>query len=118
MNSVIDSNAVSGIQIGNRNDSIAYCQIRYNGTGFIDKDFDSAWPNMITKNNIENNNIGVEITYGTYDTFICNRICGSTTYDRFITGPIISASQTIIGAFPMPRSLLLFMTGMMIQASA
>ncbi|MFL5764920.1 MAG: T9SS type A sorting domain-containing protein [Bacteroidia bacterium] len=80
-NTIVDSNTVAGITIGNRKDSIFYCQIRYNGTGFIDNNSDSAWPNVITKNNIESNATGVQIANNTYDSFTCNKICSNTGYD-------------------------------------
>jgi hypothetical protein len=84
-NSFIDSNSVTGLAIHNRADSIYNCQIRYNGTGMIDDNWDNTYPTIITKNNIEKNTTGIQLAF-TYDHIFCNSFCNNTTYDLTYSG--------------------------------
>ncbi|MFA5781571.1 MAG: T9SS type A sorting domain-containing protein, partial [Bacteroidales bacterium] len=61
------------------NDTIINCEIKYNGIGLYDK---SAFTtNFITRNVIENNNIGIKLEFS--DNIFCNKICNNTTYDLY-----------------------------------
>jgi len=84
-NTIIDSNAVVGINISNRGDSIYSCQIKFNGVGIIDNNIDNFWQTYITKNAIENNAIGLELL-NTPDNISCNKICNNISYDLKYTG--------------------------------
>ena len=86
-NSTIDSNYFVGIQM-QRNlwptiATVTNCLIRYNGTGISDSG--SVGQNIITRNIIENNSIGIELGSNN-DQINCNRICNNIFYDlKFIT---------------------------------
>ena len=82
-NSVIDSNSIEGINMQAKNNSIVNCEIKYNGIG-IHKVSGTNVPNKISRNVIENNNIGIKLeqSYG-LDTIICNKICNNSTYDLY-----------------------------------
>jgi len=72
-NSTIDSNNVYGVSYyGN----VFNCQIRENGTGIHLAD--SFY--VVTKNQIENNTIGIELEV-TGNIIFCNKICNNTSYD-------------------------------------
>jgi hypothetical protein len=60
-------------------DSIANCQIKYNGVGLNDFN-NGSWPNYISMNDIENNSTGIHLE-STIDYISCNKICNNTTYD-------------------------------------
>jgi type IX secretion system substrate protein len=78
-NCVIDSNSIAGITLyGGWNDSIRNCEIKYNNIGVLDSANNLGGANMITKNYIENNNVGIRLTYP--DSISCNRICNNTSY--------------------------------------
>jgi hypothetical protein len=84
-NNVIDSNAVVGIIVANRDDSVINNEIKYNGVGMMAGNSDSIFPNIITQNHIENNLTGLQLAY-TYDSIFCNKICNNTLYDVEYTG--------------------------------
>jgi len=83
-NTIIDSNAVEGISINNSGDSIFNNQIKYNGIGMIYNMGGHGWPNIITKNNIENNSTGLQFSIS--ENFYCNKICNNASYDLEYTG--------------------------------
>ena len=71
---IVDSNSITGI-VNSAGGNITYCEIRYNGIG-IDL-IDSIY--TITKNNIENNTIGIVLE--AFNFIYCNKICNNTQYD-------------------------------------
>ncbi|MBI3502547.1 MAG: T9SS type A sorting domain-containing protein [Bacteroidetes bacterium] len=79
-NSIIDSNT-TGIRY-NLNDTIINCKIRYNNIGLRNPHNTSCCGNLITKNEIENNNIGIRLDIDG-DVIYCNKICNNTTYDLY-----------------------------------
>ncbi|MGZ6522284.1 MAG: T9SS type A sorting domain-containing protein, partial [Bacteroidia bacterium] len=85
INTIVDSNTVVGISVNNRGDSIAFCEVNYNGIGLIDNNSDNAFPTYITKNNISDNSTGLQLVY-TPDHITCNKICNNTTYDLTYSG--------------------------------
>jgi len=84
MNSTIDSNSVNGV---NYRGSVFNCLIRENGIGIYLAD--SFY--VVTKNQVENNDIGIELEV-TGNTIFCNKICNNTTYDLRYTN---SSSETV-----------------------
>lgn len=78
-NCTIDSNSIVGIQTSQK-DSIIECEIKYNGIGLVDSTSGGSTPSYITKNIIENNNLGIRLSTES-DEIFCNRICNNTTYD-------------------------------------
>lgn len=69
---VIDSNIVRGVYMGHHTqDSIMYCEIKYNGTGV-----GAGGNTLITHCDIEYDTIGV---YGCAN-LICNKICNNISY--------------------------------------
>ncbi len=80
-NCIVDSNNIVGIHLFQNLDSIINCKIRYNGIGYFNSDLVSYIydRNIITKNIIEDNNIGIK-TYDWSDSIFCNRICNNTSY--------------------------------------
>lgn len=79
LNCVVDSNSIYGITYDNGGvDTIKDCKIRYNETG-IDIRYGTI---LITKNKIENNNIGMVLGQNPYpQTIICNKLCMNKIYD-------------------------------------
>jgi hypothetical protein len=77
-NCTIDSNSTTGIFAtlsSLTQDTIENCKLRFNGIGI-----NTQGAGVITKNQIENNNIGILLeTY--QDTIYCNNICNNTSYD-------------------------------------
>ncbi len=72
---IMDSNYVTGISLGNYIDSLINCEVKYNhGIGVS-----SNGPGVITKCDIEYNNLGVQLNYQPY--IQCNKICNNITYD-------------------------------------
>jgi parallel beta-helix repeat protein len=80
-NCTIDSNSIVGVTLlkfgSFDGDSVYNCQINNNGIGIHDSLCNG---NIITKNNIENNNVGIELE-SYQDTLYCNTICNNITYD-------------------------------------
>jgi hypothetical protein len=85
-NTTVDSNAIVGVVIGNRNDSVANCFIDFNGVGLIDNNWDNSWINIIIQNSIENNSSGGLQLVSTPDYISCNKICNNGTYDLQYSG--------------------------------
>jgi hypothetical protein len=84
-NCSIDSNAVTGIVISDRLDSISDCSFSYNGTAIDDQNTDGAtWPNTITRNIIENNTDGISES-GPANIY-CNKICNNVSSAFSYTG--------------------------------
>lgn len=79
-NTTLDSNTIVGLKLLDRGDSIKDCQIRHNAIGIQDLNSDNAFTSGISKNAIENNDIGIQLS-GAYDRFYCNRICNNISYD-------------------------------------
>ncbi|HRP38235.1 MAG TPA: right-handed parallel beta-helix repeat-containing protein [Chitinophagales bacterium] len=80
-NCVIDSNNVVGISI-NDGDTIINNQITHNPTGLNDAMVFHYYDNVITKNTIENNGIGIKLFYSQNQLY-CNKICNNTSYDLY-----------------------------------
>lgn len=87
---IIDSNTTNGLilQTGNVGDSIINCHIGGNGIGLRDSSLMTSW--VITKNVIENNSIGIQLSglNGCVNTIICNKICNNSLYDLKYIGSI------------------------------
>ena len=81
-NSIIDSNSIYGIKILGTvlpsKATISNCEIKYNGVGISDTA--SSAPNVITRNIIESNSIGIELGCSN-DNIHCNKICNNIIYD-------------------------------------
>lgn len=80
-NCTVDSNYVVGLTI-NSGDTIVNNKIRYNPIGLTDSMNVYSYDNVITKNTIENNGIGIKFFYSLNQLY-CNKICNSTTYDLY-----------------------------------
>lgn len=82
-NCIIDSNG-TGIYLYENYDTIINCEIKNNGRIGIDVFGTGTFPLYISKNVIENNNIGIHYhgpCNDTISTISCNRICNNTTND-------------------------------------
>lgn len=77
-NSIIESNGI-GIII-RLNDSIFNCKIRYNTIGIQNEYISATGGNIITQNEIENNDIGISLKING-DAIFSNQICNNTTYN-------------------------------------
>lgn len=77
-NCIVDSNSMEGILVFDGTDTIINCEIKYNGIGINDSL--SSGLGLITRNQIENNNIGIVLATS-QDTIYCNKICNNTFYD-------------------------------------
>jgi hypothetical protein len=80
-NCTIDSNYKVGLTI-NDGDTIFNNKIRYNPIGLTDSMNVYYYDNVISKNTIENNGIGIKFFYSLNQLY-CNKICNSTTYDLY-----------------------------------
>jgi len=79
-NCIIDSNTVIGFDLTGNRDTITDCIIRYNAIGVNDANGDPGWTNITTKNLIENNTTGIQLSCY-WDEITCNKICNNTSYD-------------------------------------
>jgi hypothetical protein len=91
MNCIADSNIVSGIILANT-DSLINCTMRNNGIG-LHSYASLGGGSIITKNIIENNNIGIKLE-GYADSIYCNRICNSSSYDLYYN--VLFGSNSIV----------------------
>jgi hypothetical protein len=80
-NCIINSNSAQGYYSFESNfDTIINCQIMYNNIGIFDNTNAPYSGNVITKNTIENNSIGIKL-FHTADTIYCNTICSNSVHD-------------------------------------
>jgi hypothetical protein len=79
-NCVVDSNIIVGIKVYSGGDSITNCKMRNNGIGLYS--FGHNQGDIITKNEIENNNTGIQLD-GAGDSIFCNKICNNASYDLY-----------------------------------
>lgn len=78
-NCIIDSNNVVGISI-NSGDTIVNNKIRYNHFGLTDSMNVYPTDNIITKNIIENNDVGIKFS-NSLNQLYCNKICNNASYN-------------------------------------
>ena len=74
----INHNSIRAVGLGNDNDQVTNCEIKFNGIG-ISVAWGFSSPCTISNCDISNNNIGIEI-YNTAANIHCNRICNNTSY--------------------------------------
>ena len=80
-NSTINSNSILGIKMGGGGgDEIDSCVIKYNEIGI-----DDITTINISKNIIENNTIGIQMSVP-YGLISCNKICNNSSYDLKYSG--------------------------------
>jgi hypothetical protein len=82
-NSTIDSNSVTGIDIG-KVTNVTNCVIKHNGTGIYDHN-NSSFACTITNNIISLNNTGLKLTLAG-ENISCNTICNNASYDLDYSG--------------------------------
>ncbi|HYV93439.1 MAG TPA: T9SS type A sorting domain-containing protein [Chitinophagales bacterium] len=80
-NCIIDSNYIAGLTI-NDGDSIINNKIRYNPIGLTDSMDVFFFDNIISKNIIENNDVGIKLFFS-FNQVYCNKISNNTTYDLY-----------------------------------
>jgi hypothetical protein len=92
-NCIIDSNIICGIKLyGNIILGEIYnCHFSSNGIGIIDSSLGNS--NVITRNIIEKNSIGIELS-NPYDEIHCNKICNNTAYNiKYLSASNIDVSH-------------------------